>query len=37
MLESKYNHLEIEPKWQKKWLDRKAFAAIDNDKTKKPV
>ena len=37
MSESKYNHLEIEPKWQKKWLDKKAFAAVDNDKTKKPI
>ncbi len=37
MSESKYNHLEIEPKWQKIWLDKKAFAAYDNDKTKKPV
>jgi len=36
-MESKYNHLEIEPKWQKKWLDKKAFSAADNDKTKKPV
>ncbi len=37
MSESKYNHLEIEPKWQKIWLDKKAFAAADNDKNKKPV
>ena len=37
MSESKYNHLEIEPKWQKIWLDNKAFAATDNDKNKKPV
>ena len=36
-MESKYNHLEIEPKWQKIWLDKKAFAATDNDKSKKPV
>ncbi|RLD12148.1 MAG: leucine--tRNA ligase [Chlamydiae bacterium] len=37
MPESKYNHLEIEPKWQKIWLKKKSFAAIDNDKNKKPV
>ncbi len=36
-MESKYNHLEIEPKWQQKWLDKNAFAAEDNNKTKKPV
>ena len=37
MSESKYNHLEIEPKWQKTWLEKKSFAAVDNDKNKKPV
>ncbi len=37
MNENKFNHLEIEPKWLERWLEKKAFKAIDNDKTKKPV
>ncbi len=37
MTEDKYNHLEIEPKWMKKWLDEKAFSAVDNDKTRKAI
>ena len=37
MTEKKYNHLEIEPKWQKKWLDKKVFKADNNDNTRKPV
>jgi len=37
MSESKYNHLEIEPRWQKIWLEKKAFAAEDNNVNKKPV
>ena len=37
MTEAKYNHLEIEPKWQKIWLEKKVFAAKDNDKTREPI
>ena len=33
----KYNHLEIEPKWQKVWLEKKVFAAKDNDKSREPI
>jgi leucyl-tRNA synthetase len=34
---TRYNHLEIEPKWQKEWQDRNAFATKDFDADRKPV
>ena len=36
-MSDKYNHLEIEPKWQKIWLENKAFAAKDNDNSREPI
>ena len=32
-----YEPAQIEPKWQKKWEEEKAFAAVDCDKTREPV
>jgi leucyl-tRNA synthetase len=33
----RYNHLEIEPRWQKVWEERKAFATQDFDAEREPV
>ena len=36
-MEQTYDHAAIEPRWQKEWLARNAFAAVDNDPARKPA
>lgn len=33
----RYNHLDVEPRWQRAWEEKNVFAAIDGDTTRTPV